>query len=189
MFVLTALLVAGCGGTSPAGATRCLVAPETREARSEAIDAFGRRAWAALTEGAPQGVLFDDLELRALLDAAGATRFSARRITLTSRLGGTSELPARTSGAEYAGVCLQGARVEDAGGVLGLQRPGWIFARALVIGRRPGGQRVASWLEGAFVYSDAGFRALDLERVEAPRWEHSDLELAPCDFAVRDDQL
>ncbi len=37
------------------------------------------------------------------------------------------------------------------------------------------------------MFSDAGFGALDLERVETPRWEHSDLELAPCDMAIRND--
>jgi hypothetical protein len=182
-----ATLVLACGGASTR-ATVPLPAPDSRAARDTAIEAFGRRAWAALAEGRPGRLLYDDVELRALLDPAGATRFSARRLSLGSRVGATGELSARLASAEYAGICLQGARVEDAGGVLGLERPAWVFDRALVIGRRPGGQRIASWIEGSFVLSDAGFGALDLERVEAPRWEHSDLEIAPCDHAVRDDQ-
>jgi hypothetical protein len=63
----------------------------------------------------------------------------------------------------------------------------WTIERVLVIGIRPGGRRIAAWIEGTFVYTDAGIGALDLERVEQPRWEHSDLELAPCDFAIRND--
>lgn len=151
------------------------------------MDAFGRRAWAALREGEPERLLYDDLDLRALLDTAGATRLSARRITLTQRLGSTADFPALLASAEYAGICLQGARDEEPGGVLGLRTEAWIFDRALVIGRRPGGRRIASWVEGTFVFTDSGFGALDLERVEAPRWEHSDLELAPCDLAIRND--
>jgi hypothetical protein len=71
--------------------------------------------------------------------------------------------------------------------VLGLQADGWIFDRFLLIGRRPSGRRIAAWVEGVFVYTDAGFTALDLERVEEPRWEHSDLEIAPCDLSIRND--
>ena len=41
---------------------------------------------------------------------------------------------------------------------------------------------VAAWVEGVFVYSNAGFKAIDLQRVEAPRWEHADLEIATCDM-------
>lgn len=173
----------GSGGARGASAPR--VAPEGREERNAAVERFGRRAWGALVAGQPAHLVFDDLELRALLEPAEATRFSARRLTLAPRLGRTEELPARLAGAAYAGVCVQGARLERAGGALGLRAAAWAFDRALIIGRRAEGQRVASWIEGPFLFSDAGFGALDLERVEAPRWEHSDLELAECDVAVR----
>ena len=89
--------------------------------------------------------------------------------------------------AEYAGICLQGAREAPADGPLGLEMPGWVFDRFLLIGLRVPGQRLATWLEGVFLYTDAGFFALDLERVEEPRWEHSDLEIAPCDLSIRGD--
>jgi hypothetical protein len=188
---LVLVLIAGCGAAVPVAVaprpTTALGPPQDRDARDRAMDELGRRAWDALSEGTPERLLYDDLDLRVLLDTAGATRVSARRMTLRQRLGDTGDFRTLLANAEYAGICLQGAREEPAGGVLGLRSDGWIFDRALVIGRRPEGRRIASWLEGTFVYSDAGFHALDLERVERPRWEHSDLELAPCDLAIRND--
>lgn len=181
-------LVAGCGGAAvEARPTTTLAPPAERAARDRAMDELGRRAWSALAAGAPERLLFDDLDLRSLLDTAAATRLSARRATLSQRIGETTDFTTLLSSAEYAGICLQGARAEPPGGVLGLRNEAWIFDRALVIGRRPSGRRIASWIEGTFVLTDAGFGALDLERVETPRWEHSDLELAPCDLAVRND--
>lgn len=183
--VWVGLCLAACGGgTAPRSRpTTALAAPDARDARNAAIDAFGRRAWDALSSHQPTRLLYDELDLRELLDPAGATRFSARRGSAARIGSGGVELDS----ARYAGICLQGAREEPANGVLGLRSRGWVFDRALVIGTRPGGRRVAAWLEGIFVFTDAGFGALDLERVEEPRWEHSDLELAPCDLAVRND--
>lgn len=182
------LLAHACGPPAgPARPTTALAAPDERAARNAAIEAFGLRAWDALASGEPTRVLYDELVLRALLEPASATRLSARRGLLRRRIARASDLTSRLETATYAGICLQGAREEPAGGVLGLRSPGWVFDRALLIGTRPGGGRVASWIEGIFIFTDAGFGALDLERVENPRWEHSDLELAPCDFAVRDD--
>lgn len=140
-----------------------------------------------MRSGHPSRLLVDDLGLRNLLDAPSATRVGARRMQVRQRMRATRDFASLLEGADYAGICLQGARVEPAGGVLGLQNDAWIFDRLLVIGRRPSGRRVAAWVEGVFVYTDVGFTALDLERVEEPRWEHSDLELAPCDLAVRSD--
>lgn len=175
-----------CAGSAPRPTTP-LPAPDLREARNHAIDAFGRRAWEALADGDPARVLYDVVELRALLEPSVATRLSARRPSLGRRLGPHRSSRGLLQRARYAGICLQGARELPAGGVLGLRSPGWVFDRALLIGTRPSGRRIASWFEGIFVFTDAGFGALDLERVEEPRWEHSDLELATCDFAVRDD--
>lgn len=163
------------------------VAPETASARRESIDGLGRRAWDAMAAGAPQRLLLDDLDLRTVLDPTGATRLSARRLSVVQRIGETDELPRLLAESSYAGVCLQGAREEPEGGVNGLRSPGWVFDRLLVIGRRSNGRRIAAWLEGVFLFTDAGFFALDLERVERPRWEHSDLEIAPCDLSIRDD--
>lgn len=181
------LLGACAGPAASARATTPRSRPEDRGDRDAAVVHFGERAWAALRAGAPERLLYDDLDLRELLDTAGATRLSARRLAAGPRLGVTVDLEALLGSAEYAGICLQGARDEEPGGVLGLRRGGWVFDRALLIGRRPGGRRIATWIEGTFLFTDAGFGALDLERVETPRWEHSDLEIAPCDVAVRND--
>lgn len=191
-----ALSVAGCAGgadlvdTTPASVgspTRCSSAPSDPVARRAAIDDVGRRAWAAMLASAPQQLLLDDMDLRVLLDSASSTRFAARRGSLERRLGPLEDLSPMLSRAEYTGLCLQGARDEPAGGVLGLNEAGWIFERLLLIGQQSGGRRVAAWIEGTFVLTDQGFYAIDLERVEQPRWEHSDLEIAPCDLSIRGD--
>ncbi len=184
---LAACALPSCGGGAATRPTTVRPTPTDREVRDRAIAAFGERAWSAMLAGAPERLLYDDLDLRVLLDASVATRLSARRLTLGQRVSPSSDTPALLESAEYAGICLQGARDEPAGGVLGLRGEGWVFDRALVIGTRPGGRRIAAWIEGTFLFTDAGIGALDLERVEEPRWEHSDLELAPCDLAVRHD--
>ena len=76
--------------------------------------------------------------------------------------------------------------VDDVGlrGLLDSQAATRFAALRVGISARLGGRRVASWVEGAFVYTREGFRALDLTRVEVPRWEHADLELAACDMEV-----
>ena len=84
----------------------------------------------------------------------------------------------------YVSVCAQGSEPAHQGGALGLRRPTWTLQRILVVGRRDGGQRLAAWVEADFAYGPEGFEALDLRRVEAPRWEHSDLEIATCDLRV-----
>lgn len=189
MLLATGLLMAACAGPAASSArpTTPRTRPQDRSDRDAALVRFGERAWAALRAGAPERLLYDDLDLRQLLDTAGATRLSARRLAAGPRLGVTVDLEALLESADYAGICLQGARDEEAGGVLGLRGDGWVFDRALLIGRRPGGRRIATWIEGTFLFTDAGFGALDLERVETPRWEHSDLEIAPCDVAIRSD--
>ena len=138
--------------------------------------------------GEPQRLLYDELDLTNLLSRGAAMRIRGRRLHLTERLSLRPDgLAGPLADADYAGVCVQGAREEAASGPLGLLTDAWVFDRILLIGRRAGGQRVAAWIEGVFVYSDTGFAALDLERVEEPRWEHSDLEIAPCDLAIRED--
>lgn len=187
--LLASVLLAACAGATPATANPSTprTAPSTMEAQRAAIDDVGRRAWGAMRAGDPAGLLFDDLDLRSLLDGPAATRISAQRLGIAGRVGDTGSFPGLLEDAEYAGVCVQGAREAGPGGALGLRSPGWVFDRLLVIGRRPTGRRIAAWIEGIWLYTDAGFRALDLERVERPRWEHSDLEIAPCDLSIRDD--
>jgi hypothetical protein len=48
-----------------------------------------------------------------------------------------------------------------------------------------GGGALAGWVEGQFLHTDAGFGALRLDRVEAPRRDHADLELAICELRAR----
>ncbi len=186
------LLLAGCGGptatsTAVAHPTCVVEMPDLAAERHAAVDALGRRAWEALRAGEPRTLLYDEVDLRALLEPSAATRITVRRTRVDERIGETDDFVSLLAAAEYAGVCLQGAREEPAGGALGLRSGGWVVDRVLVIGRRPSGQRIASWIEGLWLYSDQGFGAADLERVERPRWEHSDLEIAPCDVAIRDD--
>ena len=161
--------------------------PQEEAARRAAVERLGERTYAALRDGRPESLVYDDIDLRVLLEPTGATRYAARRQGLAERIGPTEDAANLLRAAEYAGVCVQGARAESAGGVLGLREDGWVFDRVLIIGRQASGQRVAAWIEGTFVYTDRGFGALDLERVEQPRWEHSDLELAPCDLSIRRD--
>lgn len=145
---------------------------------------LGRRLYDLLRRGEPERLLVGDAALGRLVDEGSATQLRALRAGTGARL---QVDPARfriLGSARYAGVCLQGARQEPAGGPLGLRADGWVFERVLVVGSQPGGRRVASWIEGAFLFTDAGFGALALTRVEPPRWEHSDLELASCDMEV-----
>jgi hypothetical protein len=144
----------------------------------------GERFYAALSRGRPLLTLLDELGLRRVVDDPSATRYSARRAGLNLRLGVRPADFESFRSAEFLGICAQGARERPAGGVLGLREPTWTLERVLVVGRRPSGRRIAAWLEGIFVLTDQGLYALDLSRAEAPRWEHSDLELASCDVEV-----
>lgn len=186
---LALTLLTACGATpAPTGPTTPVGIPDTVDARNLAIDQLGHRAWAAMSAGDPRALLYADTDLDVLLDSGATARVAARRLALDERLAiDPAALRSPLATAEYAGICLQGARAVPAGGPIGLVADGWVFDRLLIIGRRPTGRRVAAWIEGIFVYSDAGFGAIDLERVEEPRWEHSDLEIAPCDLSIRND--
>lgn len=182
---LAAVLVAGCGGGGPPHATTPLSMPSDVAARHAAMDAFGRRLHAALAAGRPTDVLLGDDELRAVLTSEPATRVAAHRATLGVRVGGdTARLTIALRDTAYLGVCLQDARDEPDGATFGLRAPGWVFRRVLLAAQHPSGRRVALWIDGLFLFTDAGFGALDLERIEDPRPGHSDLELAPCDMAT-----
>lgn len=216
--IVVSLLGLACGGAAATARPpwRPMVAPPVRSERRAAAAAFGRRGFAALRAEVPGQLLYGEEGLRALLIPSAAARMVARRPMLPGGWAGVSRSATRSTShgsragradrdgtspsggagrsgpwrrAFYAGVCIQGARVEASGSPLGLREPTWVFERALIIGRRPDGRRIASWLEGAFAFSSRGFFALYLERVEAPRWEHSDLDLARCDLAVRSDRV
>lgn len=191
--ILWGASIVGCAGPGTPGVeeptrpTGLRTAPAGADARRAAIDALGHRVWDALAAGEPRRLLYDETDLSTLLDGGAATRATLRRDRIDERIGSTADFVSLMESAEYAGICLQGARDVPAGGALGLRSDGWVVDRVLIIGRRPSGQRIASWLEGVWLYSDQGFAAADLERVERPRWEHSDLEIAPCDLSIRND--
>ena len=176
------------GGRLEGRPAHAMPAPDSQAARRSAIEHLGLRAWLAMREGQPGRLLADEFDLRTLLLPAASTRVSALRPDLAHRIGSTRDFVTLLADAEFAGVCLQGARDEPAAEAAGLRQAGWVFDRVLVIGRRSTGRRIAAWLEGGFVYTDVGFVALDFERVERPRWEHADLELAPCDLSIRLDR-
>lgn len=181
--VALALALASCGPSGRHAGTT-LAMPEDLDARHLAIDELGERLHAALVAGAPLNVLLGDDELRALLSSESASRVAARRVAVRSRIGDADRVATLLAGTTYLGACLQDARDEPASGTLGLRADGWTFRRVLVAARIPGGRRIGTWIDGTFVLTDIGFGALDLERVEDPRWEHSDLDIAPCDMAT-----
>lgn len=181
---VVAWLLGGCAHGAPAVPREPRAVPDDDAARHRALAEGGLRFYRALAAGHPRELLFGDLALRRLLEPQMATRMAARRLGLEQRLAVEPGEFARFREARYGGICVQGARVAEAGGTLGLREPGWVFDRALLMGERPGGERVASWVEGIFVYTNAGFGAIVLTRVETPRWKHTDLRLAPCDMEV-----
>jgi hypothetical protein len=79
---------------------------------------------------------------------------------------------------------VQRARLEGPGPALGLRESAFVVDRLLVAGVEPGGGRVAAWVEGTFLYTDQGFFAVVLQRLETPRRDHADLDLAQCDFRL-----
>lgn len=180
------LVLGACGGESVQ--MRPLAVPTDGGARDAAISRYGERLYAVLSAGTPEQLLADDVQLRSLLTPEAASRYTALRMGSGMRLDVRPEQFVPFQQASYAGLCLQGSRVEPKGSPLGLVEDGWVFDRALVVGVQPGGRRIAAWVEGTFVYTPEGFLALELNRVEAPRWEHSDLELASCDMEVGTDQ-
>lgn len=172
--------VAACGGGA-AGLTPTPL-PVEESAREPILFEVGRRLH-ALYAGAPEDrVLVDRAHLDAVLDPVAAAR--ARRTPPVPGWAPDGVDRRLLGDADYLGVCVQGLRAETAGGPIGLREDGWVFDRALVVGRQPGNRRVAAWVEGIFVHTERGFRAIALRRLEHPRWEHADLDLAPCDMAA-----
>lgn len=176
------LVLGACGGET--ARMRPLPVPGDGPTRDAAMRAYGRELYRTLSAGEPDRLLADDVELRSLLTSEAASRYTALRMGSGMRLDARPEQFVPFQQASYGGLCLQGSRLEPKSSPLGLRADGWVFDRALVIGVQPSGRRIAAWVEGTFVYTPEGFVALELSRVEAPRWEHSDLELAPCDMEV-----
>jgi hypothetical protein len=172
-------LTAGCASTTPAFEPRVL--PSNARERDGLLASFGERLYTALTDGHLERVLADSRARAAILkpDVAGrpARSVSASAITPADRTLWAS--------AQYAGLCVQQGRTEYTFGTLGLRKNAFVFERGLLIGREPGGGDLAGWVEGTFVLTQQGFIALAIERVEPPRRDHADLELAECEIADR----
>jgi hypothetical protein len=158
--------------------------PPSDRARNDALLRTGERIYEALAEGRPDRLLVDDDGLRRLVTDDAATRYAAVRMGISMRLAVDPAEFEAFRNSTYTGICLQHARVEPPGTPIGLVERGWVFDRALVVGQQAGGRRFASWIEGTFVYTPDGFVAIDIARIEIPRWEHADLELATCDMEV-----
>lgn len=183
-WVWVAFLVA-CGASSMEG-TRVPVAPRAMppeaSAREEVLVELGRRLYARLAEGSPQAILFEDEILTELLEPEAAQ--SARAVRVAPLYAHADRLTVLRE-ARPDSLCIQGGTEARRGDPpFALRGAAWSFERALVSGRRPGGRRVALWVEGTFVLTNRGFGAIGLRRVEDPRWEHSDLELTTCDVRV-----
>jgi len=184
LLIAICIALAACASNAPAAAE----AREPHEPRPlpaqgsvpAALDALGRRLYAAVARGHWDDVLFDDVAIDALLEPAAARLAStASRTVLLS-----PEQRGLWNGARYAGLCVQQGRLEPASGAVGLRAAGFVFERALLIGREPGGGAIAGWVDGRFLNTDAGFGALSVERVETPRRDHADLELQVCELRV-----
>ena len=183
-WVWVVLLVA-CGASSTEVARVPTVPrampPEASEREAVLVE-LGRRLYAHLAEGSPHAILFGDETLTELLEPDAAVRARAVRV---APLYAHAERLALLQEAQPDSLCIQGgAEARRGDPPFSLRGAAWTFERALVSGRRPGGRRVALWVEGTFVLTDRGFGAIGLRRVEDPRWEHSDLELATCDVRV-----
>jgi hypothetical protein len=174
-----------CGACGPAVLPlRAELVPSTAPARDTALRSFGGALFAALREGSPETILFDDLALRSLLDGAGSSRATAMRQTAGPSLRAeTHALTLALRGTSYVGICVQRSSAEPAGGALGLSTDAWVVERVLVVAQHPRAGRIAGWVEGTFVFTSRGFGAVAIDSVEAPRVNHSDLELASCEMA------
>ncbi|MBX3247171.1 MAG: hypothetical protein KF901_08325 [Myxococcales bacterium] len=165
-----------CGGSHVPATPRTI--PAAADVRQEVLREFGQRLYQALAAGTPEVVVYDDRALGELLEPEAATQARALR---SAPLGLEPARLAVLADAAPTSLCIQGGGET---GAHGLRARAWTFERALVAGTRPGGRQLAAWVEGTFVLSDQGFGAIALRRVEDPRWEHSDLELATCDMRV-----
>ena len=181
---LVLLGLIACGGPAASSLPTAAPLPEEHAARDGVLQSFGAQLFAALSHGAPLQILFDDAALRALLEPNAAARAASLRHNLSATVGAELGDGGLFHGTTYQALCIQRARPEPAGGMLGLRQAGWVFDRVLVVAEEPGGGRVAAWAEGVFLNTDQGLGAVDLSRLEAPRRDHADLELASCDLVA-----
>jgi hypothetical protein len=184
LLLLGLAAVGGCAGAAPGSSTAAgtLAArgiPTDQNERLASLDRLGAELHGALRRGDLGELWADGNDLDLLLTVEARARRSAGRRDSGQALsrGGWATAWA---GHPYGGFCAQGARLESAGGALGLREPGWIIDRMLVVSA-DGHRQSASWVDGLFVYTTRGWLVIELQEAEAPRPGHADLELAPCD--------
>ncbi|MCS6797042.1 MAG: hypothetical protein NZ898_00690 [Myxococcota bacterium] len=178
--LLVLAFVAGCGNAPRP--LEPVVPPAELVERRVLVERAAHDLFRALADGDPRRLLADEVQLRDLLVSPAATRWAQARRAAGGSIAHASQLGPFAS-ARLVRLCMQGVRVEQPGGPVGVRRPAWVFDRALVAAEQPGRRRIASWVEGLFVFTTHGLRAIDLVLVEAPRWEHVDLDHAICEVA------
>lgn len=183
-----AWVLSACGGSQtpvdnapPPGPAPIPTVPDERRA---ALTELARELFAAMAAADADRLLVPVDELAPILEPEAIQRIEALRMAIHARVALDPGRHGAFGDTELWGLCALGARNEPAHGPIGLKAEGWVVERAMVVGRRLDGRRLGAWFEGTFVYAGGRLRALDLRRVEDPRWEHSDLELVTCDMQV-----
>jgi hypothetical protein len=179
-FIACSTLIACAAHQSSAALDARRLSSDAAVTRAE-LDQFGHRLYDALSRGQLAGLALDDGALRSVLLPDAAQRALTRRAQ-SPAIHVPTDARALFGAARYAGICVQQGRVEPEAGVVGLRHVGFLFERALLVGREPGGGAIASWVEGRFVHTTNGFEVLDFDRVESPRRDHADLDLAVCEL-------
>jgi len=170
----------GCGAAPPI-AIQALPAPARVEERSAQIGALGRMLFDALQGPGLAAVLADGAALDALLLPDMRARWTAQRAGVgSSAMRVLAPWVGLWAGFEYTGACAQRVRETSPGGALGLRRTSWVAERVLVAAHS-GPVRSGAWVDGTFVLTNQGWRAIVVTHVDTPRAANSDLELAPCD--------
>jgi hypothetical protein len=173
-------LLMACGAGRPAIAPEGM--PVDATVRRASLSELGKQLFDGLRTGGLRACFASPGEIDALIVPEARFRLERERAESVERVDSTGSFRSDWALASYGGFCAQGAREEAAGNSLGLTRPGWVLDRILVVADLGEGRaRSASWLEGAFVYTAYGWKALSFRRIEPPRRQHADLELAPCD--------
>lgn len=170
------LLVCVACGARP---VQPLIPPNDTSVWRDSLNDLAARLFAGLKAGRLEPVLVKRRELDRLLTLDGQMVVAREREeqALSLSLAGTARI---WSTSTYQGFCAQEAHAERGGSAYGLRDDAWVVPRLLVVARR-GKSRTAAWVEGRFFYSDRGWLALSVGRIEPPRSHHTDLEVAPCD--------
>jgi len=180
MLCLSVAFVAGCGGSRAPIAP--LAMPLDSDTRRSSLGELGRTLFEGLRDGTPNNCFASASELEALIVPEVRFRLERERAESLERVSAARVFRRDWAQARFVGFCAQGAREELAQQSLGLVSGGWVLERILVVADLGEGRpRSAAWLEGGFVYTAQGWKALNIRRIEAPRVQHADLELAPCD--------